>query len=432
MPENILLVEESSEALCVWYKAGVKNMPLVRFSDTLDFHTDLVRIDHDAEQIRAALEGSSCEQLLPRTAYVDSADMLYGSGDFISAAFRLGIVRELWWVAPVDAESLEDFDNFKKWAQGTFHFPRDFMETLKPDNRVINGTYRGMPVHISSLEHLPALDGPVLLNIDTDYFVRLHKNPVKKGMLDLVGEFFQILRKKDLRGDFGVISSSLRDGSTPLRFAYLSDYVRDLLASPDNLAKGPPSAWRAQNTIEYLFFMMARDEALAEAKHFAEMEPGSAVPWYDLASIAAARGNAEDVRRFLQEAVKRDGRYRRGYATLSKVLLEGDLVEESLSLLEEGYRTHPEDVENGSSLARRYRQEGRFREAANTYATLLRSFPWLPYIAAEYAWVLWLGGDREEAEEQMRAYRRKAHPGRLREATLRHWEDLKKVPEGEK
>lgn len=422
-------VEDSSEALCLWHGAGVKNLPLVSLRSEPGFFSDSVQFEDDPPRLRKALANSSCNKAALLTQYVDHEAKLFGTGDFIFAAFRLGIVRELWWVVPVrEGLKRESTEAVKKLLRTSHGLPEEFVEGLVYEGESIRGSFRGLPVRILSLGDLPVIDGPVLLSVDTEWLVNLYENPVKESMLDLVGGFFKTLQQKKLKGDLAVVARSVERGSTPLRFGYLADYVRLLLARPAQFAEGPPPSWRMQNRVEYLDFMLARDEALAVARRLAESVPDSPVPWYDMAYISAVRGDAQWVGEYLGEAAGRDGAYAYGYIPIFEILAGKFTPAEGLSLLEEGHRLWPEHLDLARLLGKTYLREGRYGEADDLYAGLLRRFPGVADLHADYAAVLWAKGEKGRAVERMQTYRKMVHPGLNREETLLGWEAVTKMP----
>jgi tetratricopeptide (TPR) repeat protein len=427
VPANVFIVEDSSEALCLWHAAGMRDTPLITFHADPGFFSAAVQFEHDLPRMRAALEGPSCEQAVLQAQHMDHEAKLYGKGDFIFAAFRLGIVRELWWVVPAKKSIKNDnLGAVKERLRDYYGLPGEFIESLTHDGQSVRGNFQGLPVRILSLTDLPVFGEPVLLSVDAEWFVNLYQNPVKESMLDLVGGFFKTLQQKKLPGDVAVIARSVRDGSTPLHFRYLAGYVRDFLARPGEFAEGPPSSWRLQGRIEYLDFMLARDEALADARRLSAMEPHSPVPWYDLAYISASRGDVKSARTYLGEAARRDRAYAFGYISISDLLADRPLPAESLALLEDGHRSWPADGDIARHLGKAYGRGGRYQEADDLYADLLARFPGVPDMHADYAAILWMKGERKKAEVHMKHYRKMAHPGMNRNRTIRGWEAMKK------
>ena len=223
---------------------------------------------------------------------------------------------------------------------------------------------------------------------------------------------------------YAVVTASVRNGSTPLHFRYLAGYVRDLLARPGEVSEGPPASWKMQARVEHLDAMLAREDALEEARGFADLEPDSPVPWYDLAYISANRGDAQSARRYLKEAVKRNPAYSFGYIAISGILSERRMNADALSLLEDGSRAHAGSLDIARALGAFYNREGKYHEAVDLYADLVRRFPGVPDVHADYAAALWMKGDRKLAEGQMSVYMAKAHPGLHREQTIRGWEAM--------
>ena len=77
-------------------------------------------------------------------------------------------------------------------------------------------------------------------------FVALAENPVRGGMLRTAGSFFGDLTARQVPSDFVTVAASVEAGSTPLKFRYLADYVRDFVSRPGEIAEAPPEEWRLQ------------------------------------------------------------------------------------------------------------------------------------------------------------------------------------------
>ncbi|GAB4255442.1 MAG: hypothetical protein Kow0092_00550 [Deferrisomatales bacterium] len=429
-PARILVVEDHSEALCEWYRAGLRGVPLIHVDAHHDFFSPGRRIRHDLEAIRRAFETASCEALRPRVGDLARSDALFHVGDFVYPAFRLGVVSELWWVIPTRRTlPAEEFEAFRAWLQDHWDFPDDFMETLRYDGRVVRGEFQGMPVRLVTLGDLPELGRPALLDIDVDYFVELYDNPVKESMLDLLGWFYQELRRGRIQSDFVTVAASVNGGYTPLRFKYLVDRVRELIAEPDRFAGGPPEAWRLQSRIEYLDFMLARGEALAETRRLAELTPASPVPYYDRAWIWANRADVEQVEVALAQAVARDPSYRMGYVGLGKYLYDTGRPQESFALVREGRARHPDFLPIALALADFHVERGEFAQAVALFRSLLESHAQVPILHAGLAEAYYGLGDTEAARTHTRLYRSLATPGTARDRAL---ERIRKRAEGGK
>lgn len=426
---GVMVVEESSQALCAWHRAGLRSMPLVHVGARPVFHSPDVDLGADGKQLHKALKGHSCEELAERTAGYIRKDSLYTEEDFALAAHRLGVISELWWVVPSPQTLPEaELEPFREWMGETFGLPGEFISGLRYDGSILKGEWGGLPLRICALKDLPLLEGPVIVSIDTGLLVKLYDNPVKEGMLDLLGSFFATLRERKLEGAAVSVSTGRRD--TPLSFRYLGGRVGDYLRDPTAFAEGPPESWRRQQQFEYLDFMLARDGALAEAERFAALDDASPLPYYGRATVAARRGAVEAAEKNLQEAIVRDPAYRRGYVALAEVLYGAKLKEEAFALLRRGRKNHPDDLEIGIVLVKMLRGRGMPGDAAEAASSLAKKNPAVPLLHLVSADALRAAGRTDEAAAAMERFRETAPPGRWREEVLQGWSEALSLPDG--
>jgi predicted Zn-dependent protease len=221
---------------------------------------------------------------------------------------------------------------------------------------------------------------------------------------------------------------SSRSGRVPLEYAYLAIQVRDLLAAPGRFADGPPETWRLQSQVEYLSFMAGQGDAEREARRLAEIDPASPVPWYDLAQIAASRGDAPAARQLLGEAVRRSPRYSGGYLALARILARRQQAGPAQELLEAGCEAFPDDVSLGLALANVYATSGSVERATTHLAAMAGRLPRYPEIHAALAFALRGSGRGPAAEAAWADFLRTAPAGGMRRDVIEQWEARKAEP----
>jgi tetratricopeptide (TPR) repeat protein len=418
-PAQVLLVEESSEALCTWYQEGVRGFPLVQFGVHPAFYSAKFNLDKDAVSLREALKVKDCRSILPRVSGAVRKDSLWSVEDFAYAAYLLGVSGELWWVIPSnDGLTEENYEQFRKWLRDDLSFPEDFVRGLVLQGGIVRGVFKGLHVRFVTFGDLPSIEGPVLLSVEATFIHRLYVNPVRKGMVDILGRFFALLGEKKLEGERVAVAVG---GGTPLIFRYLGERLRDLLAEPGRFDQGPPEAWRLQGEFEYLDFMLARDDAVAAAARLAGLEPRSPLPWYDRAVIAALREDAAEAERMLHEAKRRDPSYQAGYRALAKILAGQGMQEEAFALVEKGNRDNPADYDTAILLAENLLARGDYERCLSVIAPLIEEGPTLPAPHLYRARALWMMGEEDAARQAMARFRDTAPPGAWREGLIGDW-----------
>lgn len=420
---DIRLVAEQSEALCSWYQAGFRSMPLVQIAARPGIDSPRLDAPPTTEGLRSAFEHQPCENLRERTGFHLRQDALCDPDNFVLAAFRLGVVRELWWVIPSkQAVPAGEFDRFKGWLRVAFGLPSEFLDGLRHDGQEMRGTFRGLPVRLVTLSNLPAFAGPALVAIDAEYFVRIYENPVKEPMVGLLGGFFATLRDRKIEARGLTVSSSFANGRVPMAFAYLGGWLRDYLAAPDRFQQGPPEAWVTQSHIESLDFMLARDEALETAERLAGLQPASAQPWFFRAQVSANRLEPDEVKEFMAETVRRDPAYREGYIALAATFEERERRGEARAVLEAGCARFPDDLGLGLALIDFHLRQASFSAAATVAEGLGKRRPGYAEVAAVRAFALRAAGNATGAEEAMASFRAGAPEGGMRRSVLAAWE----------
>jgi hypothetical protein len=133
----VVLVENHGEVLVHWVRTGVRGAVAVN----VDAHDDCAPIPPQrADKLQRLLAAGNVAAIGRANSFSDSG--LYCWGDWISAAYALGIAREAVWVASQVGA-------------------KDGLPWVHPAPPVF-------PVRICSLESLPELKGPVLLTVDAD------------------------------------------------------------------------------------------------------------------------------------------------------------------------------------------------------------------------------------------------------------------------
>ncbi len=418
---GILLVAEQSGSLCPWYQAGYRNMPLVHVSARLNLVSPQIEGETDRQRLEAALSGGACADLAPRTGSLGVEGALFDPDSYLTAALRLEVVGEIWWVLP-SRQPLpsEESAQFREWLRGQ-GLPEGFLGTLRFGGREVRGEWEGRPVHIVTLADLPPLERPALVGIDAEYLSQLLDDPIRESAVKLLGDFLGAYSAKVRRAESVVVSSSFLRGRVPLGYAYLGSWVRDSLASPQKYARGPAQEWLIQAQVEYLNRMLSRDRAYEEAVRLAEVAPHSPVPWFDQAQIAVVRGDAEAAAHFLEEAVRRDPAYVVGYPILAQAFDALGSRELGDAVFGAGMQRHPGSLEIGLPLASRLLGLKDFERVLGLTAELAAAHPAQPMVDAFRAFALRGAGRAAEAAEAMARFGRRAPRGAARDAVLGTW-----------
>lgn len=288
------LFENHDQALAAWRQSGLRGRVLVH----VDAHPDLNAIaPGDAVTI----------------------------ANFVSAAVREGMIREIFWVIP-DAS----------WSHGESRAAvigqvRRLMRKhgppftkLEADACRVRARLAGTPLTVSTLANLPAIGEAVLLDVDTDFLLI----PEIRGRgWDAHSalpwcwpeELLSRLEQAGLEAALATISFSTEGGYTPMTWKYLGEELALRLGAKAGSARLAAAAkLRAGATAE-----AAGDWTGAERRYRrAQAEaPQWAAPEYRLATCLREQGRLAEARARYARALELDSTYRGLYGGAGMVRL---------------------------------------------------------------------------------------------------------------
>lgn len=192
-------------------------------------------------------------------------------GNFLLPALNEGIVSSLVWVIP---EHLPGGQNLLDWTrqelQNWLHLELGDYMSLVAENERVTGTLLGKPFTVCFSRDLPPMDGPVLLDIDIDYYLG-PQDEIWQSPLELA------VHLNGVQPGAVTVAYSIEGGYTPLRHRFLGPLTELALRDPEAAREvwtDPPAA----------------------------QGPEEARP-IDLLSGALMRGRFEEARRYLEQVV---------------------------------------------------------------------------------------------------------------------------------
>lgn len=385
MTEKINTFDNHDKAYYLWKTAGIKEAAVVH----VDAHPDLFEP-----------QGTSAPVI----------------SDYLRWALREGILREVHWVIPKhtwDANTsrrviqchLKAIANTSGGADNWF----------KPEKRQGGLSLYGRPVTVCSLESLPDVKPPLLLDIDVDYLLLkdiplsgLHRMAERPWIWP--SELAPLLSDLAVAAEMVTISYSISGCFVPLQWKHLGDDLALIFASnqPDK-------------ALEYVSLKRQMAEALLdgdielhnklrEAAEKLNPKDASLHHWRALALIA--EGNIDAAREAQARAVELDLTYKCscGFGGLIyEAHGEYDKAEKAYRLAAELSNSDPMGWYGLGRTAMRKND----KQSARKFLTLAASFPNAPAeVHRELAALAESEGDLEEALRQYRWYLRTAHAGR--------------------
>lgn len=217
------IFEEHSEVLAHWFASGVRGATLI----CLDAHLDLQFIDPARiARLAACTSAAALAQLESPHCLSPGRGACYGIEDFLYPAARLGLLRRVVWVAPphvlqggmasalrgllqMEGVTVDELETFRVGAGGA-----------------LEGRLLGVELTICVLEQLPALPlaGPLLVDIDADYFVVVPDDVVWAEPAAVVAAL------KKAAGPLAelTLARSVSSGFMPLQFRCIADELAAL------------------------------------------------------------------------------------------------------------------------------------------------------------------------------------------------------------
>lgn len=274
--QRATLFEEHASVLPHWVERGVRDATLV----CLDAHLDLQFIAPERiarlRACRSAVQVARLESPHPLSPRRDSC---YGIEDFLYAAAQMGVIRRLVWVAPPHV-LLGVGDALAGLQQMEGVTPQQLASFRRVPGGWIEGELLGLPIAAMEWQQLAAcpLDGPVVVDIDTDYFVKVPQDRIWARPRVIAAA----LRERVGEGHELTISRSVGTGFLPLRHRFLADHLAALWEGRQEEERH----W--QRLLELESSPAPEAERAAALRALLAVRPGCAATCHALANATAA------------------------------------------------------------------------------------------------------------------------------------------------
>lgn len=246
--EDIILIEDHSEALLKWAQEGLRDAVVVH----VDAHDDLGYIPDDKiDKIRSLIKAKRWKEL-EKSRDIGNRS-LFKLNNFLYAAVKLRIVKEIYWVLPYrffDDIPLAE-EKVKVFLKNTgSKFPEDDINMMRMKAGCLTGMLSGVNISICSPFTLPKIIEPVILDIDIDFFPILAFES-QQSKLRALKIFLDFMNYKELRIKYANIAYSVNDGYTRPIHRYIGDEIFEIIRNPQILhADSPPELWTFRDTAE--------------------------------------------------------------------------------------------------------------------------------------------------------------------------------------
>jgi hypothetical protein len=335
---DITIVEDHSEVLVEWMKKGYKDMILVN----VDHHDDLRYIpDYKIHHLKKLYEEKRWDEIHSER---DMPGGLYAVSDFIYPAFKLGIIKKVYWVSSSDLLDIDELEKGGEALMKLFNFSPSVISTFHVQDGKYTGNMYGIDVTITTSKSLPAIREPVLLSIDLDYFSNMIE---QTGFyeIDVLRDFFKKLRSKEMPVMDLSLAYSVNGDYTPITDRYLGEEIIQIFRDPSLIFKidALPVVWVAR---DYGFSLLRKEQPVRAYDFFYRAVRGTTIKDYPVLKLGKA---------------------------VSLSLLERD--EEAFDILQNLLPDYPQYDTVYLSLANARGREGKIKWAERYYREYLKRHP---------------------------------------------------------
>lgn len=329
-PIEAVLIEGPGQVLPVWRRCRGAEPALVLFSAAplLQPVPEALR-----DEVRNMLRTADDKEILERTD-IDRPDPLLLPSMALDAALDAGLFAEVVWVLPSAAPPEElRLEVFRKQLLDFGAVDKAEAASLTLTDGSFSGTVRGIPFRAVHPDALPAIERPVVLHIDQNFFPPLYMGEIKTPLYPLLYGTLAKIREANWQGCAATVARSTATGELPLDSRFIGTDLASLLSAPEQLDQPLPVFRKQRASALYLpnFF---QNEKIREL--YLEMEtaaPEDASVKYGLYKIHRDLKKGNEALKYLEQAVSLDRAYAFEYLALAPVAEEKGLPDQALKMI---------------------------------------------------------------------------------------------------
>lgn len=268
------IFEEHSSVVPHWFAAGVSAATVIY----LDAHLDLQFVDASRiARLRHCATADEIAQLESPHPLSPDRSACYGIEDFLYPAARLGLIQRVIWVAPPHVMRVGMASALRGLQQMEGVTVEDLESFHRTPGDWIEGRLLGLDLEICDLSQLSrvSLDGCVLVDIDTDYFISVPDDTVWAQPREVIVALKELVGK----GADVTIARSVGSGFLPLRHRFLADHVAALWEG----RRDDADHWQSLLDLELQLLSGRRDDALTGLNEARQRRPDCAASCHALA-----------------------------------------------------------------------------------------------------------------------------------------------------
>jgi tetratricopeptide (TPR) repeat protein len=242
-------MEDQSESLIDWAKRGYSDMIVIH----VDTRDDLGFIPEERiEEIRRFIEKKDWESI--EKQHDRGAKGLFLSSDYLYAASRLGIVKEVYWVLPHTFFDKADAGTLIKRFLNTNGSLKDKgeVDAMAMKQGCLAGRLKGVMMNICGPDTMPFIQAPIVLDIDVNFFPP-YSSERTVSMLRGLKIFFDNMNMRNYRIASANIAYSINSGYLRPIHRYIGPEVIEAVSNPQLLKRDTaPELWSARDNAETL------------------------------------------------------------------------------------------------------------------------------------------------------------------------------------
>ncbi len=381
--DNVVMMEDHDGAYYAWKQAGITGRILLHIDAHIDWDwiADKNPLDILQAQSLQQLESMLEERGLWNLSGRQGKELVH-IGNYIYPALNEGIVKEFFWVVPDSfVENPTEWRHVIRQFQNLQRINPQAMKSVSIDGNRVVAEIVGARVTACCLPDLPAIQEPVLLDIDTDFLMcdpaeacHAGEDPWRQLPWLWPGELVARLKAKAIRTDFVTIAYSVEGGFTPLPYKYLGDELALRLKHPSLPERDRMALAHKQKAADFRH-AQELEKAIAEFEQASAVAPEDASAHFSLAHLYAETGAADQAAVQYRRAVQLDPAYKTAYNNFGFLFRSMGMLDRAGEEYRRMLRWDRQNADAHYGLAEVLAAQQRWDEAMRQYRTVQEITP---------------------------------------------------------
>ena len=355
---HVKVIENHKSALTYWLDSGIKNAVLV----SIDAHDDIKRIPDSYIQELKVLSNQRVTTSAGAEAHQNFSGKVT-NGNFLYAAAKLGIFKEIFWIIPAPYTGTSNQENSLISLLNYYNFFKKDIKTFKMAGNCFKGQVNGIPFSLCDVDSLPDIHEPIVLNIDSDFFPAVAESRSEK-LIDSISRTNKALAGRNYKIIDAVLAYSVDGGHLNTYHRWIGDLFVLSLENPLMMSAGKlPDRYPALQQADLLLLMGRYDELLEHLQPFIEIpQPDPAMLTYYAFALAGLNAEAHAYS-YAEQACLADKKYCYVLSEIGENLLADHGLDSAEKFFIRGYALNPQMAHGQFNLAQAMIKNNRLDEA---------------------------------------------------------------------